>query len=343
MRLSPTLRRVDIDAFVAVHSRDWMRLEALLARSSRLSGDEAEEVVSLYQRTATHLSLLQSAAPDPALVGRLSSLVARARSTVAGASTPARRDVVEFVLRRFPAAVYRAAPWWASVAGVFFVVVAAMAAWVAHTPRVQASIGKPDEIATLTRPGGEFESYYSSHAAGSFAAQVWTNNAWVAAMSLALGITMLPVVYVMWINAANVGVALGLMAAAGRLDIFLGLLLPHGLLELTAVFVAGGAGLRLGWTWIDPGPDPRPVALAREGRAAMGIAIGLVVVLFVSGIIEAFVTPSGLPTWARIGIGVVAELTFLTYVFVLGGRAARAGETGDIDAAGAGDLRPVAV
>jgi uncharacterized membrane protein SpoIIM required for sporulation len=161
-------------------------------------------------------------------------------------------------------------------------------------------------------------------------------------MSLALGITILPVVYLMWVNAANVGVALGLMAAAGRLDIFLGLLIPHGLLELTAVFVAGGAGLRLGWTLIDPGADPRSVALAREGRAAMGIAIGLIAVLFVSGILEAFVTPSGLPTWARIGIGVLAETGFLTYVFVLGGRAVRAGHTGDIDPNAAGDLRPVA-
>jgi uncharacterized membrane protein SpoIIM required for sporulation len=261
---------------------------------------------------------------------------------VAGASTPARRDVADFVLRRFPAAVYRAAPWWVSVSAVCLVVMGAMGAWVAHTPRVQASIGAPDEIATLTRPGGEFEAYYSTHAAGSFAAHVWTNNAWVAAMSLALGITILPVVYVLWVNAANVGVALGLMAEAGRLDIFLGLLIPHGLLELTAVFVAAGAGLRVGWTLIDPGPHPRADALAREGRAAMGIAIGLVVVLLISGIIEAFVTPSGLPTWARIGIGVTAELAFLAYVFILGGRAVRAGHTGDIDAGGAGDLRPVA-
>jgi hypothetical protein len=52
-------------------------------------------------------------------------------------------------------------------------------------------------------------------------------------------------------------------------------------------------------------------------------------VLFVSGVIEAFVTPSGLPTWARIGVGVAAELAFLAYVFVTGGRAFRAGHTGD--------------
>lgn len=129
----------------------------------------------------------------------------------------------------------------------------------------------------------------------------------------------------------NLGVGIGLMSSAGRLDTFLGLILPHGLLELTAVFVAAGIGLRLGWTLIDPGHRTRRTALAEEGRSALGVAIGLAAVLFVSGVLEGFVTPSGLPTWARIGIGIAAELAFLLYVYVLGGRAVRAGAIGDVD------------
>lgn len=334
---------MDIDVFVAVHQHEWARLEELLKRSNRLTGAEADELVALYQRTATHLSTLQSAGPDPMLVGRLSSLVARARATVAGASTPARRDVADFFLRRFPAAVYLSMRWWGTVAVVFFAVVAVMATWVAQSPDVQASIAPPEAVAELTRPGGEFESYYSTGPASSFAAHVWTNNAWVAAAAISLGVLLgLPVLFVLWTNASNVGIALGLMAAAGRVDIFLGLLIPHGLLELTAVFIAAGTGLRLGWTVIDPGGRTRADALATEGRAAIGMAMGLAVVLFVSGILEAFVTPSGLPTWGRIAIGVVAEALFLTYVLVLGGRAARAGHTGDIDVDAAGDALPVA-
>jgi uncharacterized membrane protein SpoIIM required for sporulation len=162
---------------------------------------------------------------------------------------------------------------------------------------------------------------------------VWTNNAQAAAMCLVLGIFLgLPVLWILFQNMLNVGVGIGLMFSAGRLDTFLGLILPHGLLELSAVFVAAGTGLRLGWTLIDPGPRSRRTALAEEGRAALGMAIGLALVLFVSGAIEGFVTPSGLPTWARIGIGILAEAAFLTYVYVLGGRAARAGDTGDVGA-----------
>jgi len=108
------------------------------------------------------------------------------------------------------------------------------------------------------------------------------------------------------------------------------------------VFVAAGAGLRLGWTIIDPGPRKRADALAEAGRSTVVIALGLVVVLAVSGAIEAFVTPSGLPTWARVGIGVVAELAFLTYVWTLGRRAAHQGETGDLEEELRGDYLPVA-
>jgi uncharacterized membrane protein SpoIIM required for sporulation len=105
---------------------------------------------------------------------------------------------------------------------------------------------------------------------------------------------------------------------------FWGLVLPHGLLELTAVFIAGGAGLRLGWALVDPGDRPRTTALAAEGRRSVVIVIGLVAAFIVAGIIEGFVTGSPLPTWARVGIGVAVEAAFLGYLVLRGPVAAAA-------------------
>lgn len=333
---------MDIDAYVARHRGDWQRLEVLVGRSGRSArtGADVDELVMLYQRVSTHLSVVRSASPDPALVGRLSTLVARARSAVTGTHSPAWRDLARFFTVVYPAALYRSGRWWSAVGVAFCLVGLAVGAWVENNPEVQATIAAPEQIRQLVER--DFENYYSSAPAGSFAAKVFTNNAWVAALALALGVFLVPVVLILWQNALSVGVAGGLMASAGKADLFFGLILPHGLLELTCVFVAAGAGLRLGWSWIDPGPRTRSRALAEEGLAAGALALGLAATLFVSGVIEAFVTPSGLPTWARVGIGVVAWLAFLAYVVVLGGRAVRAGEIGDIRGSGQTDVLPAA-
>jgi uncharacterized membrane protein SpoIIM required for sporulation len=331
---------MDLDAYIAAHSAEWDRLEQLLRRSSRLSGAEVDEVVDLYQRTTTHLSVVQSSSRDTMLVSRLTTLVSRARVVVTGARSSPSRDVARFILVAVPLAAYRARWWWAGVALVSVLVATAIGAWVANTPSVQAAIASPEEIRRLVDV--EFAQYYSSNPASSFAVHVWTNNAWVAALSIVLGGFLgLPVVYLMWQNVLNVGVSGGLMAAYGRTDLFFGLILPHGMLELTAVFLAAGVGLRLGWTVIDPGRRRRSDALAQEGRSAITVAIGLIFVLFISGVIEAFVTPSGLPTGARIAIGAVAWVTFVTYVLVLGRRADRRGLSADVGDDAATSLSPV--
>jgi uncharacterized membrane protein SpoIIM required for sporulation len=329
---------VDLDAYVVAHGREWQRLDHLLSERRR-TGEQTDELIDLYQRAATHLSVVRSSAPDPALVGQLSRLVARGRAVVTGTSDPAWRDASRFLTQSVPAAIYRARAWWAGVLVASVVTAFGLGAWVASHPSLQSRLIPQAELDQLVNT--DFASYYSTYAHASFAAQVWTNNAWVAAVCISLGILGVPVVYLLWQNVANVGVIGGVMVSHGRADLFFGLILPHGMLELTAVFVAAGTGLRLFWAWVDPGPRTRSQALAEEGRAAFAIAVGLVGVLAVSGFIEGFVTPSGLPGGVKIAIGVVAEGAFLAYVFVLGRRAARAGVTGDVARAEAGDLRPV--
>ena len=121
------------------------------------------------------------------------------------------------------------------------------------------------------------------------------------------------------------------MAEYDRLGVFLGLILPHGLLELTAIFVAGAAGLRIFWSWIAPGEVTRGRSVSRESRALVTVALGLVGVLGTAGLLEAFVTPSGLPGPGKVVIGSLALGAFVAYVLVLGRRAARAGYTGDLE------------
>jgi uncharacterized membrane protein SpoIIM required for sporulation len=329
---------VDLDAYVIAHSGEWARLEKLV-RGGRLSGAESDEFVERYQQVATHLSVVRTSAPDASLVGYLSSLLARARSKASGTRVTTWRGVWVFFAARFPAALYRLRRWWLSCMAANVLVAGVMIWWLLDHPRAEQSLLSPAEVDQLVH--NDFENYYSQTAASHFAAQVWTNNAWLAALCIALGIVGVPVILLLFNNVVNLAVVASVMIRHDRAGLFWGLILPHGMLELTAVFVAAGTGLRLFWAWVEPGPRTRSAALAEEGRSAFAVVIGLVGVLAVSGFIEGFVTPSGLPTAVKIGIGVAAECGFLAYVFVLGRRAARAGVTGDVRPEEAGDLAPV--
>src|SRR5436190_1888061 len=83
-----------------------------------------------------------------------------------------------------------------------------------------------------------------------------------------------------------IGAAAGVFIHANEAGQFFGLILPHGLLELSAIVFAGGAGLRIGWTVIAPGDRPRGTVLAEEGRRAVVIVLGLMLCFIVAGIIE---------------------------------------------------------
>jgi uncharacterized membrane protein SpoIIM required for sporulation len=324
---------VDVDAFVLTHRGTWDRLDQLIKKRGSLTGAEVDELVELYQRVSTHLSMLRSASTigsDSLMIGRLSSLIARARSAVTGAHAPLSSTFTRFWTVSFPVVAYRTWRWWLGTAVAFFAVVVVIAFWVATNPEVQSAVGTPSDIDQLVNH--DVASYYSEHPAAAFALQIWVNNSWVSAQCIAFSVLLgLPIPIVLFQNAANLGLIAGLMFQAGKGDVLLGLLAPHGLLELTAVFLSGAAGMRLGWSVISPGDRPRGQVLAEQGRAVVSVAVGLVGVLLVSGLIEALVTPSSLPTFVRVGIGIIAEVAFLSYVVYFGRRAVRAGETGDID------------
>ncbi|WP_232221812.1 stage II sporulation protein M [Nocardioides sp. J54] len=321
--------RIDLDAYVAAHSHSWARLEQLV-RQRRRSGAEADELVDRYQQVATHLSVVRTSAPDAQLVAYLSSLLGRARIAMLAARVPSWRGVLHFFTDRFPAALYRLRWWWLACLAGNVVVTGVMMAWLVGNPSVEQNLLDPQQVEQLVN--SDFESYYSENAAGAFATHVWLNNTWVSGLCIALGILGLPVIWLLFQNIANLAIVGSLMIRHDRGEVFWGLIIPHGLLELTCVFVAGGVGLRLFWSWVEPRDLSRAASLAREGRTAVTVALGLGVVLAISGVIEAFVTPSPLPTWARIAIGILAEVVFLAYVFVVGRAAVARGATGDLGA-----------
>ncbi len=329
---------MDLDAYTAARSADWERLAQLAKR--RLDGREADELIDLYQSGAADLSAIQTSAGSTAVGDRLSIALASARLRFTGAGANLFSQLPRFFVLQLPAALYRIR-WIVLAVALATVVVATLyAIWITGNPDVLRNLGSDANLRHYV--DHDFIDYYSNNPAASFAGQVWTNNAWIAAQCIAFGITGVWVPYVLLQNAIGVGTAAGVMFAYGRGDVMFAYILPHGLLELTSVFVAAAAGLRIFWAWIAPGARTRAQALAEDGRALFTVAVGCAISLFVSGLIEGFVTPSSLPVWAKIAIGVLALGAFLAYMLVLGRRAVRLGETGDLAEVEAGDRRIVA-
>ncbi|MGX5680751.1 stage II sporulation protein M [Schumannella luteola] len=329
---------MDLDAYSAAHRDEWDRL-AQLGAKRRFSGAEADELIEHYQSGASQLSAIQTSAGQSIPGDRLSLGLSRARLRFTGAPANVLSQVPRFFVAQLPAALYRIR-WLSAIVAAAFVLVAVLFGWwAASNPAVLATMGTQAEFEQYRE---DFVNYYSEFSGGSFTSVVWTNNAWLAAQCIAFGITGLYPVYLLFSNAQGLGMAAAALDSVDALDVFFLYIAPHGQLELYSLFVSGAAGMRVFWAWIAPGARTRARALAEEGRAMFTIVVGLILALFVSGVIEGFVTRQDWPWVVKIGIGTVALAAFLVYQWVVGRRAFRAGETGDLDEFEAGARQLVA-
>lgn len=322
---------VDVDRFITTHQASWARLEQLAASAgaggSRLPPAQVDELVQLYQRASAHLSHARTQGADPALVARLTRLVATSGGVLYGTRSRSLAGTARFFTTSFPAAVWHARRFVLVSALLLLVPAILVGTWLAQSD-VALEASAPDAVREAYVED-DFEAYYSSAPAGEFATSVTVNNIQVGFLAFAAGILVCVfTAFILVLNGANIGQAAGLFAAVDQQPKFYGLILPHGLLELSAIIVAGGAGLAVGWAIIDPGDRTRTEALADQGRRSAVIALGLVLAFIVAGTIEGFVTPSPLPTSMRIAIGTTVFVAFWTYVLVLGRRAASLGYTG---------------
>ena len=322
-----------LDTYVVAHSPEWERLEDLVEHAqkqrTKLSGEELDELLVRYQRASAHLSHVRTTFADPEVTRRLTRVVAGARAVIYGSQAKAGGAIRTFFSSTFPAAVWSARRFIFLSALALFIPAIAVGTWIANSEAaLEATLPEALREAYVQE---DFEAYYSSEPAAEFATQVLINNIQVSFLAFVIGIAFsLPTIFILAFNGANVGVAAGLFYAAGEPTKFWGLILPHGLLEITAILVAGGAGMQLGWSLINPGDRPRSVALVEEAKRSASIIIGLILVFVLAGLIEGFVTPSPLDTWARISIGLAACMAFWSYVLVLGPQATARGYTGSI-------------
>lgn len=264
--------------------------------------------------------MIRTKAPDPDVVLRMSMALSRARSRITTEPISPWAAILRFFAVILPLSFYRIRRWIWVVSAACVAVGTAVFLVYSLTPNLVDTLGSYSAQQAYAKQA--FEAYYTENAHADFSMVVWSNNAWIALQCVAGGFTGIYPIVVLAQNMVSVGQTGAVMDRFGDLGIFFQLILPHGLLELTAIFIAGAAGLRIFWALVHPGALPRVASLGREGRHTVMVALGLVFVLFISGLIEGFVTPSALPWWLKIIIGALALAGFWAWVMILGKRAA---------------------
>jgi uncharacterized membrane protein SpoIIM required for sporulation len=324
---------MDLDAYTAAHAAEWARLARVGASAPR-DGAAADELIDVYQAGSSQLSTIATTVGETVQGDRLSLSLSRARLRFTGAPANPLRQLTVFFALQLPAALYRVR-WLTLVMAALTALVAVIYyAWISSNPEVLAALGPREKLKELAETG--FVNYYSDNSPLGFTGQVWTNNALIAAQCIVFGITGLWPLVMIVTNAQNIGVDAAILGEFGKLDDFFLYIAPHGQLELYSIFTAAAAGLLIFWSWVVPGARTRRQALAEDGRAFFSIVIGLILSLLCSGIIEGVVTRQAWPWPLKIGIGTLALAAFLAYQWIVGRRARRLGQTGDLSEADVG-------
>lgn len=282
--------------FRAEREADWRRLEALLAKAEggsagRLTRQELLELPVLYRSALSSLSVARSISLDQGLVDYLESLCTRAYFFVYGARATLLERIVRFFAHDWPAAVkgmWRETLVSLLVTGLGVLVAAVLVShdpdwFYAFVPAEMAGGRDPSASTAFLRA-----TLYDDHGGKSvFATFLFTHNAQVALFAFALGFALcLPTAALMIYNGLMLGAFLTLFASHGLGVQAGGWLMIHGATELFAIVLAGAAGFTIGWAVVFPGERSRMGAAAVAGRRAATVMVGVVVMLFVAGLLE---------------------------------------------------------
>lgn len=310
------------DEFLNKKQPIWSELERSLKRAprfraNRMSPTQLDRMGYLYRRATSDLAVARRDLPDDRCVPYLNALVTRAHACIYQ-SAPLKRNIIRhFFLCGFPTLFRTNLPFVAS-AFLMFVVGFIAAYWIAMEDQGLAEKLAPQHIVE-TIHDKEMWTDIPALRRTFFASFVMTNNIRVAFLAFALGITfMVGTMYILAFNGVHIGVIAGLCHVHGLALPLWSFVSPHGYIELTTIFIAGGSGLKMGYALIAPGVWTRKQALIDAAKVAVQLIGGCIVLLVIAGVIEGFVSPSSLPPIVKIGFGFTTGVLLFCYLLLMG-------------------------
>jgi uncharacterized membrane protein SpoIIM required for sporulation len=312
------------DRFIDERKGAWQRLEDLLSLVDRtalkkLQREEVRELGRIYRRTASDLAIARAESRDPRLINYLNSLVIRAHGRIYRADAQGGRRIRRFFTHDFPRTFRETWRYTAVAFGVFAVFGVIGFLGTRHDPEFSELAGvqpafRERYIETKTHWWEQLNE--ENQMGSSFIIQ---NNVRVTIYVFALG-AMFGVGTLFYLArfGANIASVLALTYQAGFGNDLVTFMVGHGVIELSCIFIGGGAGLLIGTAMLMPGDLSRADALKSRGIEAIRLMLGVAVLLFVAGIIEGFISPAPISSSIKFSIAAITGLALYSYLLLAG-------------------------
>lgn len=330
-------------AFEDLHADDWRRFEAwLAARGRRRAGSRKGEAAAgaddllpdaeiprRYRQLCAQLAMARDRQYGPDLVDRINRLVLEGHHALYGARADSVGPALRFLAREFPRLVR--SEWRAVALGalLFFAPLIGIATAIQYHPEFAAVILTPSEMAEMQAMYSPQARKLGMRAASTntqmFGVYIW-NNIRIGFQTFAGGVFFgLGSIFYLLYNGVYIGAIVGHLTEVGLGPQLWSFISGHGPMELSAIALAGAAGLIIGHALLAPGRRSRRAALVERGRVALMIVMGAAVMFFIAALIEAYWSPLTLADpWPKYAVGAAMWALVLGY-FGLAGRGAGGG------------------
>ncbi|HMA36590.1 MAG TPA: stage II sporulation protein M [Chloroflexia bacterium] len=316
------------EELITARQAAWARLEILSGQASRgrladLPPAEIEELGRLYRQATADLARAQRDYPNDNLTRYLNQLVGGSYGAIYRAGGWSGRRLVRFYTTDFPRLVRKQRAYVAVAAALLFL--PAIAAWIAVVlqPGTAAAL-LPNQVYDKVQGFLERHDLWTHIPVQErpyAATAIMTNNIQVTFLAFAGGLPLgLLTIAVLVLNGVSLGAIAGLCQVYGASEDLWAFIFPHGIIELTVICLAGGAGLRLADAILRPGMLARAAQLREAAREAVQMLLGGAGLLVIAGLIEGNISPSELPAWVHFAFGSLMGVLLYTYLIFAGRR-----------------------
>ena len=316
--------------FEKLFEADWQWLDRQLTTLEMLRPGEAGKDAGLgdlpahYRRLCHHQALARERGYSLSLIQRLDDLVLRGYRQLYRPRLPVLAPMKQFLLRDFPRAVRAQWPWQLASTLVFCLSMLLIWALVRSQPEMVYALLDQDtaeQLEQMYHPEADHRTARDSADDITMFGYYIYNNISIAFRTFAGGIFFgIGALFIMLFNGSFFGAVAAHLTNAGFQQPFFTFVIAHGAPELTAIVLAGGAGLRLGWALLAPGPWSRKDALRLAAAQAMTVMYGAFALLLLAAFVEAFWSPRQFEAWIKYSVGGVFWLLTLGYLFAAGRR-----------------------